>query len=223
MNHSFSAILYDMDGLLIDTEQGFQACDSLFFQKRNIVYDPLFVGKHLKGNSMRNGTLWLQQTFQIDEPFEQLLEERMTLSEHMFHTVPLKQGAKELVEATKQSTLKTAIASGNTMDRINQIVQRYHWQDHFDALVSTDYVEYKGKPHPDVFLYAANMLGVNPASCLVLEDAANGVAAAKAAGMKCIAVREHAQEELEAADIIVDSLHDPIIYEWLGIEKNSGI
>lgn len=217
MSLPFAAILYDMDGLLIDTQPGFRSCDETFFAHYAIPYDELFVEKNLKGNSMKQGTEWIKKTYKLDTDLDELLQHRMLLSEKMYETVPLKNGVHEIVEKTKVAPVKTAIASGNTIKRVEQIVQRYNWHEHFDALASSDHVGQVGKPAPDVFLYAAKKLEIPPEACIVFEDATNGVLAAKRAGMTCIAVRESKEEDLSLADLVVDSLEDPRVYEWLGL------
>ena len=101
------------------------------------------------------------------------------------------------------------------------MVERFGWQDHFDELVSPDHVGGVGKPDPRIYLHTADLLKVNPADCVVLEDAENGVVAAKKAGMKCIAVLDKRWSfgNFDMADLTVESLEDGRVYKFLKLIK----
>lgn len=86
-------------------------------------------------------------------------------------------------------------------------------------MVSSDHVGYRGKPEPDIFLYAANKLSLNPEGCVVFEDSVNGIWAAKHAKMTAIAVpdKDAALEQFNHADMIANSLKDQSVYDFLGL------
>ncbi len=213
----FDAIIFDMDGLLIDSELPFRQCDIDFFARRGIIFDQK-LEVNLKGNSMLNGTKWIKEYFGLSELLEDLLKERLDDTAEIYRSVAnLMDGADEIVKAVKKLGYKTAIASGNMLDRINMIVDRFDWYDYFDVLASTDHVGFVGKPSPDVNLYAAKQLNVLPERCLVLEDSESGVVSAKAAGMACIAVRETVIDNLDSADLIVSTLLDKKIIDFITI------
>jgi mannitol-1-/sugar-/sorbitol-6-/2-deoxyglucose-6-phosphatase len=96
-------------------------------------------------------------------------------------------GARELVADLRERELPLAIASSSSSEIIAAVVQRLDLAGAFDVLQSAEHEPY-GKPHPGVYIAAARALGVAPADCLAFEDSANGVLAAKAARMRCIAV-----------------------------------
>lgn len=124
--------------------------------------------------------------------------------------MPPVDGAKEVVEyATKN--FKCAVASSATRDFINFLLEKMELEKMLDIVVSNDDIPPgKGKPHPDIFLLAAQKLGVDPKNCLVIEDAAHGVHAAKAAGMMCIGFKNpgSGEQDLGEADWIVDKMAD---------------
>ena len=100
---------------------------------------------------------------------------------------------------------------------MKMVLQLTNLESYFDLFVSGDLVQHS-KPAPDIFLYAAKKLDISPEDCVVIEDAASGVKAAKNAGMKCVAITTtHTAELLEEADLVIDS------YENLGIETLCGI
>ncbi|GIW78567.1 MAG: beta-phosphoglucomutase [Gemmatales bacterium] len=124
--------------------------------------------------------------------------------------VTLLPGANSLLRAAKEAGWRQAIGSSAPRGNIDLILELTGSAGYFSAIVSQEDTE-RGKPDPQVFQIAAQRLQVEPACCIVFEDAPVGVQAAKSAGMKCIAVRfldHHSQQALQAAgaDLIVDSL-----------------
>lgn len=102
-----------------------------------------------------------------------------------------------------------AIASSSSTEQIELVIKNLSLEKHIQHIHSGEHEPF-GKPHPGVYLSAAKSLGVNPRDCLVFEDSLTGLKAAKAAGMKCIAIpRSHYNRGgYEAADLVVDSLED---------------
>lgn len=117
-------------------------------------------------------------------------------------------GVHWLLEELAQKNIKLAIASSSSMSLIQAVVQKLNIQKYFDVLWSAEYESF-GKPHPGIFLSTANKLGVAPNDCWVLEDSINGVIAAKAARMKCLAVPDASQlndPRFAIADMVIPSL-----------------
>lgn len=101
--------------------------------------------------------------------------------------VEFKEGAAELLAFLKENGIKIALASGSSRGSIDHHLAKVRAAHYFDAIVGGNDVK-NGKPAPDVFLRAAELLGVEPTTCFVFEDSANGVRAGYAAGMRCIGV-----------------------------------
>jgi len=117
-------------------------------------------------------------------------------------------GVKELHRALKAAGYKMALASSAPPENIRLVLEVLGLEDGFDAVVGDDEVS-RGKPDPEVFIKAAAKLGVAPAQALVIEDATGGVSAARAAGMRCLAVTAtHPRAALNEADLVVDSLKE---------------
>ena len=115
-------------------------------------------------------------------------------------------GVLPLLRSLKQNGFRLALASSTTPENIQMLLSFLGIEQLFECLVSVHDVS-RGKPDPEGFLLAAKRLGVEPRSCVIIEDAIDGVTAAKAAGMKCVAVANtHPRERLAAADLAVDSL-----------------
>ncbi len=117
-------------------------------------------------------------------------------------------GAVELIKALHQNGIKNAIGSSAVAANVDVILRGLHIDKDFDAIAfGTEVAE--GKPSPLIFQLAAKKLGVEPANCVVMEDAIAGVAGAKAADMKCVAVtNSHPVKSLKAADLVVDTLEN---------------
>ena len=126
-------------------------------------------------------------------------------------------GAIELIKSLKEQGVKSAIASSAPLENIEIIIRGLHIEDCFDTIVCGMEVA-EGKPSPQIFLLAAKKLGVPAGNCSVIEDAIAGVAAAKRAGMKCVAVtNSHPKNSLKKADLIVDTLEAVTITDLVGL------
>jgi sugar-phosphatase len=188
MKTKFEAVIFDMDGVLIDSEP--------FWRKAEIeVFET--VGLHLTESDCMKTT-----GFRFDEVVEywfhlhpwqgktvaEVEEEVIDKMEHyILHDAPLMPQAKETVQQVWKFNVKTAVASSSALRLIQAMAKRLGGEHSFHALVSAEFEPY-GKPHPAVFLSAAKQLGVKPQKCLVVEDSLNGVIAAKAAKMSCAAI-----------------------------------
>ncbi|MEK7131468.1 MAG: HAD family phosphatase [Patescibacteria group bacterium] len=217
----FKAILFDMDGTLIDSELHWINVEKKFGEIFNIPYSREWT-KLVNGRSLMESSKMFKELHNLPHSVEEILAHKDNCSEAVYtdHALPLV-GADDLLRRIKkQADKKTAIASGASLDRIKKIVDRFSWQDYFDALISTDHVDYIGKPDPAIFLYAAQELGISPSECVVIEDSENGFNAAKRAGMKCVVKFDDrwSNGDFSGADLIVNSLDDKKIYDFLGIK-----
>ena len=205
------AVLWDMDGTLINSaEMHFQAWQQLATGKgvpftRKIFYDTFGrrnpdILRQLLGDGFSEAEL----TAHGEEKEEAY---RQAILKHGTEFLP---GAKDLVVALHNEGFLQAIGSSAPRKNIETIVEVLEMQAYFPVLIGMEDTEH-GKPQPDVFLNAVRKLDVSPECCLVLEDAVAGVQAAKAGGMKCIAVSfvgHHGDEALKqaGADYVVGDL-----------------
>lgn len=202
------AVIWDVDGVLIDSaeqhrqawhrlaeEEGVHFTDADFwatFGMRNADIIPRCFGSHLTPEQIK------ALADRKEAYYRDLLRAQAR---------PLP-GARELVIALHAAGYRQAIGSSAPPENLRLIVDLLGLGPYIDAVVSGENVA-RGKPAPDIFLEAARALGMPPRRCVVIEDAPAGVAAAHAAGMRCIAVRRAGQPDapgLEAADLVVDSL-----------------
>ena len=116
------------------------------------------------------------------------------------------EGVRELLSTLKSKGFQMAVASSSDGLIVDYILMRLGIKDCFDKIVSGDQVV-NGKPAPDIFIKAAERMNLKPSDCLVVEDSINGILAAKAAGMRCVAVtNSFPGNKLSNADLVVDSL-----------------
>jgi HAD superfamily hydrolase (TIGR01509 family) len=205
------AVVFDMDGLLVDSETMFR--DSMMHVARAHGRElPLSVFLRMVGLPGPVSRLVAIEHFGEDFPIDAFNEAVWTYARarHDEVGVALKAGVVELLDYLDAEGLPTAVATSSSHLAVELQLGRNEIQHRFQAIVAAgDYS--RGKPNPDPFLTAAARLGVDPAFCLALEDSHNGVRAAHAAGMMTIMVPDllEATDEMRTLALrIADSLHD---------------
>ncbi|HAB18355.1 MAG TPA: HAD family phosphatase [Verrucomicrobiota bacterium] len=199
----YSAVIFDLDGVIVNSEplheQSFlDVFAELGYRDNHGIHFPDYYGRS-------DRTVWLDFINRHRPPHELeplTARKQARFLELLRASEPLFAGIPELVEQLA-ATARLAVASGSTHDVINAVLSLRNLRRHFPVTVSsTDVVH--GKPAPDIFLRAAALLGVVPTQCIVIEDSAAGIAAAKAAGMRVIGITNSlSAAELHAADSIV--------------------
>lgn len=172
--------IFDMDGLLLDSERLYQRCWHQLASDRGLTLPPDFASM-ITGSGPKKARLVLSRCYPGDDP-EALTRECMAMMVELEKTdLQLKPGAADLLPALKKAGYRLAVASSSPKDMVHTNLVRTGIDGYFDALVSGDEVS-RGKPDPDIFLLAAERLGLLPGECYVLEDSPNGLLAARAAG-----------------------------------------
>ncbi len=183
----FDAIIFDMDGLLVDSETVWHTAETELIESRGHVYT-VEAREQIIGMRIDEFLSRLHDIYNFDDSVEAL---RLELTTHMLERIPVEvqahPGAHEIVNWVHDHAIPTAIASSSSIAIIDAILLSQGWDKLFDVRCTAD-DEARGKPAPDVYLSAAQRLGVDPTQCLALEDSANGARAAVAAGMTCYAV-----------------------------------
>ena len=201
------AVIFDMDGVLTDSEPLINAAAVAMFKERGLVVQPEdflpFVGA---GEDRYIGGVAEKYDFPLDlsAAKQRTYEIYLGLVPTLLQAFP---GALDFVQACRAAGLLVAVASSADAVKIAANLLKIDLPIEFwDAVVPGEEVQNK-KPAPDIFLSAARKLAVNPADCVVIEDAVNGVEAAKAAGMRCIAVAQtFPAERLRAADVVREKI-----------------
>ena len=189
MNNQIKAVIFDFDGLLVNTEELLMIAWSEFFRRRNKKF-PDREKAVIMGRPAQENMSYLASKYRIDGDIDDLLVERRTIFKQLFDDrLELMESAEDLLKKTKMWDLKTAIASSGRREIIDEALRRLEIKNYFNIVVCVeDLVEGRGKPDPDIFILAAQRLGVRREACLVLEDAPHGVTAAKSAKMRVYGV-----------------------------------
>jgi len=201
------AVIFDMDGVLIDSQPYHFAVEDKMCREMGI---DVSLEESLSFVGMAGAKVWgyLKNKFALQESIDELLafenKARTAYFSSLENLQPIP-GVVELLNVLKQHNIKTALASSSSAEVIEIFLSKMGLKDFFQHITNGDAVE-NGKPDPDIFLYTATALGENPSDCLVIEDSANGVKAAKLAGMKCIGFRNKnsGDQDLSLADMVID-------------------
>lgn len=183
----FDAVIFDMDGTLVDSEVLWVVQEGALLARRGYEYTR-DIQKLSLGMGIRDMLLMFKERFPIEESIEELHEELVnSMYDEIRTKLQVKPGAQDLLEYVAALGIPYCIASGSSIAIIEAVLKSQNWNHLVEHYFSAEQVE-RGKPEPDVFLYAAEQLGVEPEKCLVLEDSPNGVRAAIAAGMTVFAI-----------------------------------
>ena len=215
------AVIFDLDGLLIDSEPLWQEAEILIFKRVNIILTPDLC---LRTKGLRIDEVvdyWYQRypwtNLSKQEVAELIVAKLIELIHLKGKPLP---GVDEAIAFVRQQPVKIALASSSSLIIIQAALQKLNLSDTFVRVYSAQ-SEALGKPHPGVYLTTAKQLNVLPQHCLALEDSLNGVLAAKAAQMKCIAIPEPLQYDnpkFAIADKILKSLEELDLKIWHELE-----
>lgn len=200
------AVLWDLDGVIADTWEYHYLAWQDVFARRGATFTKEDFMRHF---GRRHDTIikFALGDGLSPEEFRAVTEAKQADYRRRVagHIRPLP-GAIALIRALNKNGIKMAIASSAPWENIEIIIRGLGIEDCFQAVAGGTEVA-EGKPSPEIYLLAARKLGVSPAGCVVIEDAIAGVAGAKQAGMKCVAVtNSHPAASLRGADLIVATL-----------------
>lgn len=181
-----SGCIFDMDGLLFDTERIFQNYWRAIAAERGIVLADSFITE-ITGTSGEMMNRILKKYYHTEDGEEIQKDCKERVLRRLDKNIPVKTGAVEILGRCSMLGIKTAVASSSPLRQIENNLKNAGMENCFDAIVSGDQVE-KGKPAPDIFLLAAKRIGVLPEDCIVFEDSPHGIEGALRAEMKAVMI-----------------------------------
>jgi HAD superfamily hydrolase (TIGR01509 family) len=191
------AVLFDMDGVIVDTEPLHHKAYKMMFDEVGIdVSDTMYRG--FTGQSTKEICRFLCKHFQLNQSPETLVQIKRTNFTRLFFeddTLTLLKGVEDLIKDYHKNGLTLVVASSASMFTINNVMERFQLNPYFkDKLSGADLKA--SKPHPEIFTKAAAAAGYQASECIVIEDSTNGIIAAKDANIYCIAYKsEHSKDQ----------------------------
>lgn len=211
MNPRFCAVIFDLDGVLADSEPWWNQIDAKLLAEYGTTYRGEY-HQDVLGVSYRLAVEFYKNAFHISASVEELMRRRGEIATDFFaNPVDLFPSAKATLEALRETKLLLAIGTSSVSESARPFLERTGIGNFFDAIVTGDEVP-RGKPHPDIYLQTAKKLRIAPEACLVIEDALAGVTAAKAANMRVAAIPDTRFVDSRAyemeADYVLGSLSE---------------
>jgi HAD superfamily hydrolase (TIGR01509 family) len=218
MPQSFRAVIFDLDGVLADSEPWWNEIDAQLLREYGVTYRGEY-HREVLGVSYRLAVEFYKKTFAISAPTEELIERRGEIATEFFANrvglFPLTKATLEELRKIRPSgsdmKLRLAVATSSVGASARPFLDRHQLTTFFDVIVTGDEIEH-GKPEPDIYLRAAEKLGLPAEACLVIEDALSGIAAAKTAGMRVAAIPDtrfvDPHEYEKGADYLLGSLSE---------------
>ena len=183
------AVLFDMDGTVLDSEPLYHACWERAMDEMHLDLDRDAFFLDVSGMNIPTMRAHCLKTYGADFPFEEVRElRRMYLMQALESAPPpLKPGVPQIFATLRKMGIRAALATSSSCEYATNLMKRHGIDGCFDAIIGGDCVK-NGKPHPEIFLRAAELLGVQPEQCVVAEDSRNGVLAGHAAGMYTVMI-----------------------------------
>jgi len=204
-------VIFDMDGVIIDSEPVYFKIDKEMFEELNIAVS---FEEHCTYVGTSSQNMWdaiIKKHGIPGDPGKLMRKEYNLYMDYLVNANDLQpiDGVMELINGLHENNFKLILASSSRMEIIDIILKKFKLSDLFIAKVSGSELAHS-KPHPEIFLRSAQLAGSEPKECIVIEDSKNGVAAAKAAGMKCIGFLNPSSgdQNLGDADMVIQSFKE---------------
>ena len=212
MLNNIEAVIFDLDGTLVDSMWLWREIDVEYLSKFGIEV-PDDLQQDVEGMSFSETAQYFKERFNLPDPIEVIKAQWNQMAWDKYgNEVPLKKGVLEFLEELRRRGIKTGIATSNSKELVEHVLKSLNITQYFDS-VRTSCEAKKGKPAPDIYLLVAKDLQVDPKDCLVFEDLALGIMAGKSAGMRvCTVFDPYSEDDIdrkrELADYYIDTYFD---------------
>jgi HAD superfamily hydrolase (TIGR01509 family) len=204
-------VIFDMDGVIVDTEPVHRYAYFKQFDELNIaVTEEMYTS--FTGFSTRNTFQTLKEAFQLNHDVEDLIQRKRSIFNDAFDTkkdLELLEGVEKLIKELHENGIQLILASSASKVTIDRVFTRFGLHEYFTHVVSGEDFP-KSKPHPAIFEHAASLSIAPKENCIVIEDSTNGVRASKAAGIFCVGYNSiHSKDQdLSEADIVINHFNE---------------
>ena len=190
---NFSSAIFDLDGTLIDSNSVWEKIDRIILEKRGIRCSDEFIHK-LTAMTYEDAADEMHK-LGVKETTKEIIDEcnELAVKEYRYN-IFVKDGVIEYLTHLQRNGVKIALATASPKSLYEPVWRNNHIYNFFDVFCTTEDVG-KSKDYPDIYLYAASELGVNPSDCVVFEDVLKGIVSAKNAGMQTVGVYDKYSEE----------------------------
>ncbi len=215
------AVIFDMDGVIVDSEPIMDIILIQFFEEMKIKFDK-GIAKDFRGGSSEAFWGELKRIYSLPDSVDYYVNERLkrTIEYYKNNGIKLIDNVTNLIEEFRSQNLKIALATSAAHERMQVTVDLLNLEKYFEVIVTSKFIK-NAKPDPEIFLYACNSLNAEPDNCLVIEDSRNGIIAAKKAGMFCVGFDQRGDQNLSNADIVVSDFKENSrnkIFEFFKLE-----
>ncbi len=196
MLDNIKAVIFDMDGTLIDSMWLWKAIDIEYLARFNHTL-PDDLQAAIEGKSFTETALYFKERFGIEDDVETIKSDWNNMAWEFYRDrVTLKEGALDFLKQLREQGIKTGIGTSNSTEMVKLILDKFELAPLFDS-VRTSCEVAKGKPSPDIYLKVAEDIKVDPSDCLVFEDVPMGIMAANNAGMRSCAIYDDFSADMD--------------------------
>ncbi len=198
--NKFKGAIFDLDGTVLHSMGLWKKVDELFFTSRNMPIPEGYI-QAISPLGTVGAAHYTKNTYNIEESIEEIIEEwQSTAKREYAQNVTLKPHAKEYILRLKEQGFHLAVATASDPEMFGECLKKYGLADVFDFFITVNEVG-KGKGHPDIYMKAAQRMGIEPSECMVFEDILTALRSAKSAGFYCVAMYDESsandKEEIE--------------------------
>ncbi|MCR4285055.1 MAG: HAD family phosphatase [archaeon] len=193
-------VIFDMDGVISDTQKLHAKIESEIFSRFEINLSPEEITKKYAGVKIKEffQEVLKNKEYNLDELIKEKREKMIELASISVDPIP---GSPELIKTLSENNIQLAVASASHINYVKIVLEKLNLTKYFKVIIGGNLVK-RGKPHPESFLLAAKNLNLSPKDCLVIEDGISGMKAAKRAKMKCIGLVQSKKEKYPTRNLV---------------------